>query len=97
MKDFFIYLMQQSGISAYGGKANGQYAGWTKNNLNQLFRKWHQYADKNVHSMQLEFTRSLRDTNIDAKFAGDTLAMVLYDLINHNYWTPSGDFKTNEI
>ena len=97
MKDFFIYLMRQVDIKAYGGKAGGQYAGWAKNNLNQLFCKWPKYADDSLHSMQLEFIRTIRDTKADAEFTGNILAVVLEDLLKHGKWTAPQGFKINEV
>lgn len=97
MKNFFIYLMRQVDIKAYSGKAGGQYAGWTKNNLNQLFCKWPNYIDDNIYSMQLEFIRTLRDTKTDAEFTGNILAAVLEDFLSHGRWSAPEGFKTNEI
>ena len=57
-KDAFIYHLQKSGFKTYEGKPNGNYSGRSKNNLNQLFRRW--YPDTNVSSLQLEIVQELR-------------------------------------
>jgi len=72
VKDAMCYHMRKSGLYVYEGAAGGQYAGRAKNNLNQLFRKW--YYKPNVHSIQLEVVRDLRDDNDSTKFTADHLA-----------------------
>jgi len=57
-KDAFIYYLQRENFGVYQGKVKGNYAGRSKNNLNQLFNKW--YPDENVNCLQLEIVRELR-------------------------------------
>lgn len=57
-KDAFIYHLQKAGFKTYEGKPGGNYSGKSKNNLNQLFRRW--YADPRVNSLQLEIVQELR-------------------------------------
>jgi hypothetical protein len=97
MKDFLVFLLEQSNIKAYGGKAGGNYAGWSKNNLNQLFRRWHSYADATMYCMQLEIARSLRDTRTQAEFIGEVVASAVDDLVQHGKWTAPDRFGTKEI
>ena len=96
MKDFIIYLSGQADIKTYGGRGGGNYAGWAKNNLNQLFCKWPQYVDDNMHSMQLEIIRDLRDTRSDAEFTGNILAVILEDFLSHGKWNAPNGWKTLE-
>jgi hypothetical protein len=72
VKDAICYHMRKSGLYVYEGAAGGQYAGRMKNNLNQLFRKW--YLKPNVHSVQLEVVRDLRDDNDTTKYTADHMA-----------------------
>lgn len=57
-KDAFIRCLQNEGFGVYEGMQGGRYAGRSRNNINQLFVKWH--PDKMVESMQLEVVRELR-------------------------------------
>lgn len=58
IKEAFIYYLQRENFGVYQGKANGNYSGRSRNNLNQLFRKW--YPNENVNSLQLEIVKELR-------------------------------------
>lgn len=57
-KNALIRCLQNEGFGAYEGAAGGRYAGKSKNNLNQLFVRWH--PDNMVESVQLEVVRELR-------------------------------------
>jgi len=57
VRNAFIHYLQDSGINVFGGKAGGDYAGWGRNNLNQLYTVWHHGI---IHSLQLELVRDLR-------------------------------------
>ena len=41
MKNCFINQCFVNNFNAYEGQAGGEYAGWSKQNLNQLYRKWY--------------------------------------------------------
>lgn len=71
-KDLFIHLMESAGIIAYEGSAGGPMSGWSKNNMNQLFRKW-SYRDFRVQSMQIEIIHELRETEAAAKTTSDLM------------------------
>jgi hypothetical protein len=57
-KNAFILCLQEEGFGVYEGAAGGRYAGKSKNNLNQLFVRWH--PDNMVESIQLEVVNELR-------------------------------------
>lgn len=57
-KNAFIHYLKQERFGVYEGKPKGQYSARSKNNLNQLFKKW--YPDDDVNSIQLEIVRELR-------------------------------------
>ena len=59
-KDAFCGLLSDKGFEVYTGKAGGQFSGWSKTNLNQLFRKWPVYYDPHVQSFQIEVSRDWR-------------------------------------
>jgi hypothetical protein len=71
-KDAFLYLLNEKNISAYEGKAGGLYAARSKNNLNQYFRKHNREPD--VHSMQIEISKSLRTDEAAVALTADKLA-----------------------
>lgn len=58
VKNAFMKNLQLVGVNAYEGKKGGAMSGWTKTNINQLFRKY--YPDPRVQSMQVEIVHSMR-------------------------------------
>jgi hypothetical protein len=70
-KTAFIYIMNNSKIKTYEGKAGSQYSGKSKVNLNQLFNHW--YPDDAVNSMQLEIVKELREDDEIAKATGEAI------------------------
>lgn len=80
LKDVFIYHLAKAGITAYEGKANGQFAGKDKNNLNQLHRRW--YPNNDVHSLQIEIVHELREDEDMCKLTGEALASAMEELVD---------------
>lgn len=66
VKNAFLHYLEEERFEVYEGKST--YAGRSKNNLNQLFRKW--YRDNDVNSLQLEIVRDLR---VPQQNANDTI------------------------
>jgi hypothetical protein len=71
-KDFFIHLVEATGLVAYEGAIGGPMSGWARNNMNQLFRKW--YLDTKVQSMQIEIVHELRESNEIAELTAENLS-----------------------
>jgi hypothetical protein len=93
-RDAFMYHLDVAGgMGVYQGKAGGNYSGRSKSNLNQLFRQW--YPDENVHSLQLELVKDLRDDRLMAQVTGDELGLV-YNKYNKfledQLWKLDGEF-----
>jgi hypothetical protein len=57
-KNAFVCNLRNEGFGVYEGRSGGNYAGRSKNNLNQLFNHW--YQDFDVESIQLEIVREMR-------------------------------------
>lgn len=78
-KDLFMHLLIDAGFNPYEGKKGGTMSGWSRNNMNQLFRKW--YIDERVNSMQIEIVYDLRDNKdlaiITAEYIGDVIKRML--------------------
>jgi len=72
MKNAFANLLNEFGC-AYSAEAGSPYAGWSKNNLNQLYRK--HFFGPNVFSMQIEVAHQLRNTKAKALLTGETIAL----------------------
>ncbi len=81
IKDAFNYSLMRHGFNVCYGEIGGQYSGWSRNNLNQLYRKW--YPDTDVNSLQLEIHRELRDTDQIAITTAERLVVVIEDLFDH--------------
>jgi len=93
-KDLFIFLMQQAGLTVWEGRAGGMMSGWTRNNMNQLFRK--HYADPRVQSMQIEIVRDLRNDYSMAELTAEYLSAAMQDLIHYNAWNKPQGFKIEQ-
>lgn len=78
-KNLVCHLLNESGIKTFEGKKGGSMSGWSKLNMNQLFRKW--YLEPNVSSMQLEIVHELRSCKdisiLTAEYIGETLRFML--------------------
>jgi hypothetical protein len=84
-KNYFLYLCEQdANIVTYEGRAGSGYAGWSKNNLNQYFRKYD--LDKHTQSLQLEIAKSERTSEGRAEFFAENLAAVISDVIKKTTW-----------
>jgi hypothetical protein len=71
------------------GKSGGQYSGFSKNNMNQYWRKHHK--DMHMMSMQLEIVRELREDKIMA----DLIASTIADAVNEAFFCTSFQLPTN--
>jgi hypothetical protein len=97
IKNFIIYTLSLGDNCIVGeGKAGGNYAGWTRNNMTQLFRKW--YLDDEVDAVQIEISRTIRDTKSTAKTTAQLMAITMEELITLNEsWTLPDGFKINKV
>lgn len=57
-KNSLCYCLKNEGFGVYEGAPQGIYSGSSKNNLNQLFKRW--YPDDMVNSIQIEIVKELR-------------------------------------
>lgn len=78
-KDAFIYLLNNAAINTYQGSKGGPMSGWSRNNMNQLFRKW--YPEDRVQSMQIEIIHELREDDEIAIITADYLAEKMLELL----------------
>jgi hypothetical protein len=91
-KDLFWYLLDSSGINTYVGKKGGSMSGWSKNNMNQLFRKW--YYEPNVFSMQLEIIYNLRRDMDISLITADYISTAIKDFLNYNIFDLKKEIKS---
>ena len=90
-KNYFLHSLNQCGITAYEGKAGGQMSGWSRQNLNQYFRKWD--YDANVSSMQVEIIYDLRKDKDLAEIAADYISMSINDVVKASSYQGGSSFK----
>jgi hypothetical protein len=81
-KNLLYTLLENESMDTWVGKAGGNYSGWARNNMNQYFRK-HSY-ESSVHSMQLEFSRAIRESRGVSELTAEYLANALGDYINYD-------------
>ena len=91
-KDFMLHELNRSGIKAYEGKKGGSMSGWSRNNLNQYFRKWE--LEKSVNSMQLEVIYELRRERDLATLTADYLAVAMGKLLKAKSWSGNSKWPT---
>lgn len=89
-KNFLVSKLEDLGFTTYEASQGSAMSGWSRNNMNQLFRKW--YPDSNVHSIQIEIVHELRESNrLAERTAGyvseailETVIAKHFSLIGHN-------------
>lgn len=91
-KDYFMHKLINLGINAYEGKSGGQFSGWAKQNMNQLFRKW--YYDSQVQSLQLEVVHELRSDKDMCMLFADYLSTCINELISLLHFTKKEIYKS---
>ena len=90
-KNFIMSRLIGFGVNAYEGKPGGKFSGWSKSNMNQLFRKW--YPDPMVQSIQLELTHEMRSTKTMCLLTADYIATTIDDLMNTANFSTMTTFK----
>jgi len=91
-KNFMLYQLNSSGIKSYEGRKGGVMSGWSRNNMNQYFRKWDQ--DNDVQSMQLEIIYELRKEKDLASLTADYLAIAMKKLTTTFNWSGNGNWNS---
>jgi len=94
MKEAFAYCLEEFG-ETYCAKAGSKYAGWARNNLNQLFRK--HIPDSKTKSVQLEIAYRLRAKPYMAEKTGEEIGVCVDELIKLNTFKKPSSFKIREI
>lgn len=95
VKNFIIYNLSDT-CTVGEGKAGGNYAAWSKNNMTQLFRKY--YHDKEVDSMQIEIVYDIRRSVAQAELTSSNLAETMNALLTQDAaWKPSTELKVPQI
>jgi len=87
-KNLFMEKLEEVGFTAYEASQGSNMSGWSKNNMNQLFRKW--YFEEKVNSIQLELVHELRESNSAAERAADYLAEAIVETVVANKFNISG-------
>lgn len=97
IKDYIIYNLAMDDDCIVGeGKAGGNYAGWHKNNMNQLFKQW--YPDEEVDSVQVEIIKTSRDSSVTSIITAQTMALVFEGVLdNDSSWKISNHFRIHKI
>ena len=78
--DAFGYLAYAQGFGTYFASEGGRFAGNSKNNLNQYYRK--HCPDPSVHSLQVEVVKDKRLDTDTAKVTGICLSMAIEDHVD---------------
>lgn len=97
IKDFICYHLSSSDNCAVGeGKGGGNYAGRSKKNMVQLFRKW--YPNDEVDSIQIEIVNNIRNSKLLAKTTAQIITITIEKLLNQKIpWKLPANFKIPKI
>ena len=85
-KDYIGYRLKDEGVNAFEGSKGGAMSGWTRNNMNQLFRKWQ--LDPRVNSMQIEIVHDLREDEDISLVTAACLATAIKGLCHRTDFNP---------
>lgn len=91
-KDYFVHKMNVLGLNAYEGKPGGSFSGRSRNNMNQLFRKWH--PDHFVQSLQIEITHELRSDSSMCSLTSEYLSTGMLDMLSVAHFASPSKFKS---
>jgi len=91
-KNYIMHLLEEAGMSPAEGKKGGPMSGWSRNNMNQLFRKW--YHDQSVQGMQLELIYDLRSDDEIALLASEYIAAAMQELIDAKGFSALKEYPT---
>ena len=67
-------------------------SGWSKSNMNQLYRKW--YPDQSVQSLQIEIVHELRSDFDMSMIISDYIATCALETMNASSFTATESFKS---
>jgi len=90
-KNFFIDRLENLGFTTYEASQGSPMAGWSRSNMNQLFRKW--YADMRVNSIQIEIVHEMRESDRIAERTGGYIAEAIVDTLVSKHYTLIGSNK----
>lgn len=91
-KNFFMQKMRDLGVNVFEGKSGGNMSGWSKSNMNQLYRKW--YPDQSVQSLQIEIVHELRSDFDMSVLISDYIATCALETMNASSFTATESFKS---
>lgn len=80
-KDFFVDALNKMNITTYEGGAGSMMSGWSRQNMNQLFRK-SSFKDSRVRSLQLEIIYELREDTDVSLLTAEYLSQAMMGLVN---------------
>lgn len=95
MKNLLTHLFGELDLTAYQAKTGSKFSGWSKNNLNQYWRK-HE-VDTSVHSFQIQIIKSQRRNKAQSQLFGEILATIVDSFAEYNSWWEPIGFKIKEI
>lgn len=83
-KNLMLHLLNELvNINSYEGASGGFMSGWSRNNMNQLFKK--HYPDHRVESMQLEIIYELRKNKDSAIKVAESLSKCISNMLMWKY------------
>lgn len=81
-KNCFIHLLEENGFTVYEGKKGGPMSGWSRNNMNQLFRKW--YPEEAVQTLQIEVVYEIRADKELTQLTSEYMATAMLDILDRS-------------
>lgn len=87
-KNLFLDRLENMGFTTYEASEGSAMSGWSRNNMNQLFRKW--YNDSRVNSIQVEIIHELRESDSSAITTGKLISEAILETSMANKFSISG-------
>lgn len=96
MVDEICFCLEAAGMESYVASSGSLFAGRSKDNLNQLFRR-KQFRDQDVMSMQIEIVKELRKDIQVAQITGEVIAKAIATLVSHCDLQPHRNYATKVL
>lgn len=95
LKEYVIFMLNQNGFKCYDSAPGSAYAGFSHNNMNQLWVR--HYPDNKIHSFQLEIVKELREDQTISLLTAEYIAEALKNMINYKSWIKPSSFYYKKV
>ena len=95
LKDYVIHMLNENGIKCYDSYPGSMYAGFSHNNMNQLWVRHH--PDHRISSFQLEIIKELREDETISILTAEYLADAFRNMATYKTWVRPAFMKYKKV